>query len=974
MNNKPCLFKSNFSGVKCKFLFTFLFLVFLCNSFVDKAMAAGEKAFFVYSSDGSTITLKWGTDYASGTQLNNTGSNFPYNHIGTETYPDVTKIVIEAGFENYKPSDLKFAGYTNLKEIQGIQYLNTENYTSFFRMFYNCSSLENLDLSSFNTAKLEYMHEMFNGCTSLKTVKLNGPNFTTSQVTKMNIMFLNCKSLETVDLSGFDTQSCEDMSAMFHRCEKLESIVFPTSMNTTKLNNIEGMFRDCKSLKYLDMKGFGMMSKVNNFKNVFNGCESLVVLDISNYFAYVSYMYGIFDDCKSLTTILVQPNGFKIEYLNTTWNQNYSSTYFGNCDNLIGDKGTTFESSGRNASSRYAKIDDPQSNNPGYFTTGNYKVFYELNGGTNNASNPDKFDIVLSSDITIQTPTKIGYKFRGWTGTSASGISNTTPETNVKIAAGSMGNRIYTAHWSIINYTLTYDLDGGDWAAADQKNPISYDVNFPEYHLRKPVKTGYTFDGWFDGQQTVIDYVIGGGAVGSKDFIAKWKINQYTISFDTKGGSAIADIKQDYATAITKPADPTKEHYTFVGWDQTIPATMPATDMVLSAKWKANSHTITFDTKGGSEIAPMTVEYNAEVTPPANPTKPGYTFVGWDKDIPTTMPDEDLTFTAQWKANPYTITFDTDGGSEIAPITQEYNTPVTAPAAPVKKGFSFLGWKPELPATMPAENITVVAQWKDNREQIAVDINGEVSFPADHDKYCDGSEKAVTLPYTISAGKPTNYTITFYNQAIATITGTVDDSHVITIDIPETLESGVYKGSIVFSGDPTEYRESEPYAVTITANIPKLVAYQLYTDMLIADNSSNTFKTYQWYKDGNAIAGAQSGYLYEQTLSGKYTVKIATTDGKEFMSCPVKLVSTKALSQSVNVYPNPAKSGEKFTVEILGYQPDTEYSIMLFSSNGSLVKKLSHVERLTEISLPFGVYSGSLISGGPKTGFKLIVK
>ncbi|MBQ3618442.1 MAG: BspA family leucine-rich repeat surface protein, partial [Bacteroidales bacterium] len=330
-------------GAKCKWIFTLIAVLCFVAAFSGKAMAAGEKPYFVYSSDGSTITFKWGTDYASGTQLNKDGSDFPYDrNLSVTTYPEVTKIIFEPEFINYKPTALCFAGYTGLKEIEGIEYLNTENYTSFFRMFYNCSSLENLDLSSFNTAKLEYMDEMFNGCTSLKTVKLNGPNFTTSQVTKMNIMFLNCKSLETVDLSGFDTQSCEDMSAMFHRCEKLESIVFPTSMNTTKLNNIESMFRDCKSLKYLDMKGFGMMSKVNNFKNVFNGCESLVVLDISNYFAYVSYMYGIFDDCKSLTTILVRPNGFKIEYLNTTWNQNYSSTYFGNCDNLIGDKGTTF--------------------------------------------------------------------------------------------------------------------------------------------------------------------------------------------------------------------------------------------------------------------------------------------------------------------------------------------------------------------------------------------------------------------------------------------------------------------------------------------------------------------------------------------------------------------------------------------------------------------------------------------------------
>ena len=75
MNNRHFFKKLYAKGVKCKVLFTLLFLVLLFSSFVDKAMAEGEKPYFVYSSDGSTITFKWGTDYASGTQLNNTGSN-----------------------------------------------------------------------------------------------------------------------------------------------------------------------------------------------------------------------------------------------------------------------------------------------------------------------------------------------------------------------------------------------------------------------------------------------------------------------------------------------------------------------------------------------------------------------------------------------------------------------------------------------------------------------------------------------------------------------------------------------------------------------------------------------------------------------------------------------------------------------------------------------------------------------------------
>ena len=125
--------------------------------------------------------------------------------------------------------------------------------------------------------------------------------------------------------------------------------------------------------------------------------------------------------------------------------------------------------------------------------------------------------------------------------------------------------------------------------------------------------------------------------VGGLKVKAQWQINEYTITF-TDGGSPIAEIKQDYGTAVTKPGDPTKTGYTFIGWDKPVPATMPAGDMTITAQWQINQYTITFNTAGGSAVPAITQDYETPVTPPADPTRTGYLFDGWDSEIPDTMP------------------------------------------------------------------------------------------------------------------------------------------------------------------------------------------------------------------------------------------------------------------------------------------------------------------------------------------------
>ena len=231
-------------------------------------------------------------------------------------------------------------------------------------------------------------------------------------------------------------------------------------------------------------------------------------------------------------------------------------------------------------------------------------------------------------------------------------------------------------------------------------------------------RAGYTQVGWstVDGGEKVYGFEDVYTKNEALTLYPVWNTNKYTITFDTNGGSEIAPITQDYGTQIAAPANPTRKGYTFKGWDKEIPKTMPAENITVKAQWKINQYTIAFDTNGGSEIASITQDYGTEITAPDKPTRKGYTFKGWDKEIPETMPAENITVKAQWEINQYTITFDTNGGSEIAPITQDYGTKITAPDNPTRKGYTFKGWDKEIPETMPAENITITARWRDTEK------------------------------------------------------------------------------------------------------------------------------------------------------------------------------------------------------------------------------------------------------------------
>jgi len=164
---------------------------------------------------------------------------------------------------------------------------------------------------------------------------------------------------------------------------------------------------------------------------------------------------------------------------------------------------------------------------------------------------------------------------------------------------------------------------------------------------------------------------------------AVYTANKYTITFNSDGGSEIAAITQDYGTVVTAPADPTKTGYTFAGWDAQIPATMPAQNLTIKANWTINKYTVTYKADG-QVVGTVEVEHGKDATAPEIPAKTGYTAV-WDKDGKNVTTDTEIN--AVYTINKYTVTYKADG-QVVGTVEVEHGKDATAPEIPAKEGYT----------------------------------------------------------------------------------------------------------------------------------------------------------------------------------------------------------------------------------------------------------------------------------------------
>jgi uncharacterized repeat protein (TIGR02543 family) len=280
------------------------------------------------------------------------------------------------------------------------------------------------------------------------------------------------------------------------------------------------------------------------------------------------------------------------------------------------------------------------------------------------------------------------------------------------------------AKWNVNQYTITFETNGGNSIQSQ-----TYD--FAEsLSLLTPIRAGHTFAGWYTNAGLTTSFTSNTMPASDLNLYAKWTINQYTITFETNGGSSVASITGNYGVSVSAPNDPTREGYTFNGWysDTNLTQTylfdtMPASNITLYAKWNVNQYTITFETYGGNSIPSQTYDF-AESLSLLTPIRAGHIFAGWYTNAglttsftSNTMPASDLNLYAKWTINQYTITFETNGGTSVQTQTNNFNASLSIPT-PTKVGHSFVGWftdteltQPFTMTMMPAYNLTIFAKW-----------------------------------------------------------------------------------------------------------------------------------------------------------------------------------------------------------------------------------------------------------------------
>ncbi|QHI72915.1 InlB B-repeat-containing protein [Aminipila terrae] len=403
------------------------------------------------------------------------------------------------------------------------------------------------------------------------------------------------------------------------------------------------------------------------------------------------------------------------------------------------------------------------------WTVEQHKMTFDSEGGTTVSAITQNYN----TQVAVPTaPTRTGYTFEGWyDGDNGTGTEVTFPYTLT-------ADKTVYAKWTAHPYTVTYDPEGGSVTPTSQTKLFGATYNkgsdgTTDEAMPTPTLAGYTFGGWYDGDNGTGNQITSATAVttaSNHTLYAKWTVEQHKMTFDSEGGTTVSAITQNYNTQVAVPTAPTRTGYTFEGWydgdngtgtEVTFPYTLTA-DKTVYAKWTAHPYTVTYDPEGGS-VTPTSqtklfgATYNKgsdgttdEAMP--TPTLAGYTFGGWyDGDNGTgnqitsataVTTASNHTLYAKWTVEQHKMTFDSEGGTTVSAITQNYNTQVAVPTAPTRTGYTFEGWydgdngtgtEVTFPYTLTADK-TVYAKWTAHPYTVTYDPEGGSVSPTSQTK------------------------------------------------------------------------------------------------------------------------------------------------------------------------------------------------------------------------------------------------
>ena len=490
-----------------------------------------------------------------------------------------------------------------------------------------------------------------------------------------------------------------------------------------------------------------------------------------------------------------------------------------------------------------------------------YTVTLDANGGTFDASGStvaqDTMQVTYGGNFEqMPIPRYKGYFFRGWYDEQWGGRQYGDEDGRGTYTYDKTEDCTLYALWEEAPLcTVTFNPNGGTLTGAETCQEKQNERIQRPYE--EPIREGYYFRGWYKDADCTQMWDFDDPIPGNMTLYAGWDILSYVIRVRLENGEQDIIINQNYGTPVTVPDDPTREGYTFIGWDIPFPAKMPAKITTITAQWTINQYTITFDTDGGSEIDSIEQDYDTAITAPDAPTKEGYTFIGWDTTVPKKMPAKDMTVKARWQINRYKITFDTDGGSEIDPIEQDYDTAITAPDNPTKEGYAFIDWDTTVPAKMPARDMTIKALWKDIEKP-----TGKISLDTNEWK---------TLLNTITFG------LFFKDTQTVTITATDNSGDAVKIEYllsaKELTEAELASAAFTAYTAPFGIDPDNEYIIYVRLTDNAGNTDYICSDGIVLDGTSPV------------ITGIENGKTYCEaqtvTVDEKY-VDTVTVNGKKF--------------------------------------------------------------------------------------------